>query len=189
MMTNMIDEVCGCFCRLCDWLVTWWGEKVAERQGLCEELQSKDSLYTPYARDMIGKQEVFAREGDMDARPQGNNTYLVTETFLDKDAVNRRNGRDGPLTTIERNTVDLVNKTCTCQFPKDHKLPCKHVILACDERNQERKTEIGQKQFRKDWVDPYFWAENYVEAYKKVTVRAPCTNNEIYVNVPEGRCR
>lgn len=160
---------------------------MAERQDICTQFIKEDRLYTPYAREMIVKQELFAMEGEMEARRQGNNTYLIDETIKDNNPQNRRDGKDGPMNRIERHTVDLNKHTCTCSFPKDNKLPCKHDILAMDFNDQSRKTKEGQKQFRKDWVTPYFWAENYVRGYKDVTVRAPDVNNNIYVDVPKGR--
>ena len=45
----------------------------------------------------------------------------------------------------------------------------------------------GKYQFRNDWVAPYFWMENYCKAYQDVVVAAPHANNDIYVDVLEGR--
>lgn len=175
------DRNYDCY-RLCDWLVTWWGEKVAERQDVCREMIRKNSLYTPYAAEKIGRQEFFAREGVMKLQRQGNGTYLITENMKDDTPRNRSRGRDAPITRVERNTVNTRNKTCTCHFVREHRLPCKHVILVVDFLKQ-RSTNDGQIQFRKDWVAPYFWRENYVNAYADVVVHAPEINNDIAIDL------
>ena len=187
IMNNVLKYARNLDCyRICDWMVRWWGVKVAERQDVCQKITNEKTLYTPYASQMISKQELFSREGDMDIIRQGNSTYLISENCTDHNPQNRRNGNDGPAIRVERNTVDLENKTCTCVFPRHHQLPCKHVILATDFEGR-RGTLQGQYQFRKDWVAPYFWSENYINAYQKVVVHAPDVTNDIYVDVPEGR--
>ena len=172
--------------RICDWIVRWWGGKVAKRQDICSKVTEEKRLYTPYASAMIAKQEVFAREGEMTITRQGNDTYLINETFRDDNVRNRRNGNDGPALRVERNTVDMKKKTCTCDFVRGHRMPCKHVILATDNEGL-RTTTRGQYRFRKDWVAPYFWRENYRDAYQALQVHAPDMNNNVYVDVPEGR--
>ena len=189
IMNNVLKYARNLDCyRICDWIVRWWGSKLAERQDVCEKITNEKTLYTPYATELISKQELFSREGDMDITRQGKNTYLISENFQDDNPQNRRNGHDGPAIRVERNTVDLQHKTCTCVFPRHHRLPCKHVILAVDLEGR-RGTVQGQYQFRKDWVAPYFWCENYRNAYQDVLVYAPDVNNDIYVDVPKGRLR
>ena len=187
VMNNVVKDARNLDCyRLCDWIVTWWGQKVAERQRVCKTMTRSKSLYTPYAQVQINKQEVFAREGDMRIMDQGDETYMVIETFKDENVDNRRHGRDGPVTRVERNTVDMKNKTCTCVHVREHRLPCKHVIL-CTDNLSLRTTLQGQYQFRKDWVAPYFWRENYTRAYEGIRVQAPVINNNTYIDVPSGK--
>jgi hypothetical protein len=118
----------------------------------------------------------------MKLQRQGNGTYLLTENVKDDTPRNRSHGRDAPITRVERNTVNTRNKTCTCHFVTEHRLPCKHVILVVDFLKQ-RSTNDGQIQFRQDWVAPYFWRENYVKAYADVVVHAPEINNDTAVDL------
>ena len=185
IMNNVLKEARNLDCyRICDWIVTWWGKKVAERQDVCNGATER-ILYTPYASTLLNKQEEFAREGTMTIARQGNGTYLITETFKDANAKNRRHGKDGPATRVERHTVDMRNKTCTCEFLREHRIPCKHVVLVADKEGL-RTTTQGLYQFRQDWVAPYFWIENYRKGYQNVVVHAPDLDNNIYVDVPKG---
>ena len=163
---------------------------MAERQDFVNKWTEKKFMYTKYVHDMIGRQEEFAREGYMTVKRQGADTYLVDETFIDKNPGNRRNGKDGPATRTESHTVDLMKKTCTCHFLTEHRMPCKHVILVTDSKGL-RSTIKGQYQFRKDWVAPYFWRENYRKAYRGISVYAPDVNNNIFADVEPGQttCR
>ena len=147
----------------------------------------KKSLYTPYAEELISQQECFAREGVFTVEDrQGNGTYLLEESLKDDNTGNRHNGRDAPVARVERNTVDLKNKTCTCEWIVARRLPCKHVIL-CVDREGLRATLQGHYEFRKDWVAPYFWRENYRNGYQNMSIRTPDINNNTYVDVPKGK--
>ena len=142
-------------------------------------------MYTMYAASWIGKQEVLAREGDIKLVRQGHGTFLITETFKDHNPGNRRNGRAGPITRVDRHTVNTKEKTCTCAAWKTNRMPCKHVILSCDFQGL-RDTTQGQYQFRKDWVPRYFWRENYTRAYQGLAVHAPDMNNDTCFDPPAG---
>lgn len=73
IMNNVLKYARNLDCyRICDWIVQWWGTKVAERQDVCEKITKENRLYTPYASEMIAKQEHFAREGVMSLLRQGN---------------------------------------------------------------------------------------------------------------------
>ena len=138
-----------------DFLVKWHGEKFGERQDLIKEIQRREHLLTPYARRLLGKSEHKAREENLSVFDQGCNNYLVThhKTVLGQEK------------TEERNMVNLMRKTCTCPFLGTHRIPCMHVIVVLDNLNLRSNPEKYQ-QFRRDWIAPYFWSENYIAGYQ-----------------------
>ena len=124
IVNNVLKEVRNLDCyRLCDWIVKWWARKVAERQLVCKKLKASNSMYTSYAAQMIGKEEVKAREEDMHVQGIGSDNYLVVRYLRASEQIRfsgpqweRRHGRDGCLIKEERFTVNLSAKTCTCEF-------------------------------------------------------------------------
>ena len=153
---------------LIDFMLQWHGGKIAERQGIGEQITAENKLVTLYAYTMMCKREVFAREKQLKIKSQGNQIYLVT----DED--------DG-----ERYHVDLKKKTCSCPFVRTHRLPCEHVICVLDKHGLRRTPELWDT-FREDWVAPYFWSENYVDAYMNEFVMTPYWDKRDKLKVTEG---
>lgn len=126
IMNNVLKEARNLDCyRLNDWIVKWWGRKVEERQLICKELKEKNSRYTPYAGELIGKEELKAREETMSVQGLGSGNYLVIRYLraseqrrLSCARRERTRGRDGCLMKEERFTVNLSAKSCTCEFTK-----------------------------------------------------------------------
>ena len=151
-----------------DFILQWHGGKIAERQGIGEQITAENKLVTLYAYTMMCKREVFAREKQLKIKSQGNQIYLVT----DED--------DG-----ERYHVDLKKKTCSCPFVRTHRLPCEHVICVLDKHGLRGSPELWDT-FREDWVAPYFWSENYVDAYMNEFVMTPYWDKRDKLKVTEG---
>ena len=67
IMNNVLKYARNLDCyRICDWIVRWWGSKVHERQNTVKKFtRTENRMYTPYASEILVKQEIFAMEGDM----------------------------------------------------------------------------------------------------------------------------
>ena len=151
-----------------DFILQWHGGKLAERQSIGEQITAANKLVTLYAYKMMGKREVFAREKQLKVKSQGDQIYLVTDDDDD-----------------ERYHVNLKKKTCSCPFVRTHRLPCEHVICVLDQHGLRGSLE-GWNTFRKDWVAPYFWAENYVDAYMHEFVITPYWDKGDKLKVTKG---
>ena len=140
-----------------DFMLKWHGEKLAERQEIGKHLKAHNKLLTTYASTMLGKREAIAREAPLEIKAQGNGIYLVTDEKSE-----------------ERHNVDLKNKTCTCYFLRTHRIPCEHVVRVLDDpSNNLRDSADKWYAFRKEWIAPYFWACNYIDAYEDESVMTP----------------
>lgn len=146
---------------------------------------NQNKQYTTYAEKLISKEERHAREGDLDIKPLGNQSFMVVEKTDEDEEGSRRYGRDGAILKEARETVDLIKHTCTCEHVKMYRLPCKHVILVVDYLGM-RLSVAGQQQFRKDWVAKYFWSENYIKAYEGIVVTPPHLNTDVTLKLPTG---
>ena len=155
-----------------DFVTMWTGRKIHQRQEIGAKLQASKRLWTAYANEIIVKQEYLAREEDYTCTGQGENTFLIVRKS--------RRGRE------DRHTVDLNQKTCTCSAMACRRLPCAHVILVLDKLDL-RNTPGKMLRFRRNWVAPYFWSENYVEAYRDVKVVCPPMDRSATLNLGLAR--
>ena len=161
---------------LVDFMVQWIGRKLAERQDVGTKLKENKSLLTVYADRMLGKREVYARESRFTMKKQGDEVYMVIHEYNEKGCTS---------TVSKRYHVDLKGKTCTCPFVRTHRLPCEHVIFVLDNL-QLRDTPELRDTFRTEWVAPYFWSENYIDAYENECVLTPPWDESNKLNVAKG---
>ena len=150
-----------------DFIVTWWGTKIAERQALIESKQLRKALLTPYAAEMYHKSETLARESILSSKAEGTGVHVVTHIT-----------RMGP----ERHRVDLNKRTCDCNWMAMTTVPCPHAIYVADELG----LRVGEEKllhFRNTWFKKYFWAENYVKAYEGLKMTSPEVNYEDTVDL------
>ena len=161
---------------LVDFMMVWHGKKIAERQGIGRELIKNKYLLTVYAARLLGKNENIARESIIKISAQGLKHYLVS---IEEEV-------EGSTSTVtKRYNVNLDEKTCSCSFVNTHRIPCAHVIAVLDSLNL-RDTVEGRETFRKEWIAPYFWTENYIQAYENEYVRAPEWDNSAVLQLPKG---
>ena len=160
-----------------DFMTIWHGEKIDERQDIGRKLKKNKSLLTVYAARLLGKSEHFAAENPMEIRAQGVKNYLVS--------VEEEEEEGATPTVTKRYVVNLDEKTCSCSFMATHRIPCAHVVCVLDHLNL-RDTVEDRLTFLKEWVAPYFWTKNYVEAYEKEYVKTPVWDTSTELKLPKG---
>lgn len=151
-----------------DWFVRWIAKELFNRQKVGETIVNK--LYTPYAQERIHKQERMAREEDLTITAEGNGVFLIIE---------RTNNGE------KRFKVDLKKHSCTCFVKLADCIPCKHQLLVAD-KYEMRQTKEQHLDFRRKNVAPYFWAENYILAYKNVQCLSPDMNHTTDPRLEKG---
>ncbi len=156
---------------LIDFMLKWHGRKLAERQDIGTKLKEKKRLLTIYGHTMLGIRENIAYEERLKAQEQGDGKYLVIH--------------ESDEGTTERYHVDLKNKTCSCPFLRTHRIPCEHVIVVLDNLDC-RGTPDQWDTFRKEWIAPYFWSENYIDAYEHEFVKTPHWGGSDKMELAEG---
>lgn len=128
-------------------------------------------MYTPYAAQFIGKQEHLATWEDVgQPTPEGNDTWLVIHQT--------RKGE-------RRYHVDIKNNTCGCYHSVAALMPCLHEIVVHDFLKL-RDTEEKMLKFRKEYVAPFFWSENYIDAYQGLCVQSPILDLSRVVKLNPG---
>ena len=153
-----------------DFIVRWIGKQVHRRQQIGLKMVKQGDLYTPYAEKYIGKQEVLASESDMKPTAEGTGLWCVTHTT-----------RKG----VHNYHVDLKAKTCSCYKSVAALMPCPHEIVVLD--HLKRRSTIGlMLEFRKEYVAPYFWSENYIAGYEGLRVQSPVLNKSRILTLNEG---
>ena len=64
-------------------------------------------------------------------------------------------------------------------------MPCFHTMVVLD-KNDQRVSAAQMIQFRKDYVAPYFWSENYIAGYKGLFVESPSMNQTKNLRLKPG---
>ena len=91
-------------------------------------------------------------------------------------------------TESKRYTVNMQRRTCSCSFFAIHRIPCEHVLVVSDKLDCRITPELNDT-FRKQWIAPYFWAENYIDAYNKEFVVPPDMDGSDKLNLPNDARR
>ena len=60
-----------------------------------------------------------------------------------------------------------------------------HVILFLDELAL-RAEGVKYEQFRREWIAPYFWSENYIQAYANEVVFVPKMDSRMKLDLKEN---
>jgi hypothetical protein len=154
-----------------DFIVSWFGERIAERQELITKKKLKCALLTPYAAGLYHKAETIAREQIMDSRAEGSGIHVVTVETT-----------SGP----ERHRVDVNKHTCDCQWMAAYTVPCPHSLYVADKLGL-RLGQAKKLEFRDHWFKAYFWAENYIKAYEGLQITSPTVNYASRVHLGEAR--
>jgi len=85
-----------------------------------------------------------------------------------------------------RHTVDLRQGSCSCSFWLENRIPCMHVVY-CVDKKKARDTPAKWLAFRSKWIPEYFWSENYIAAYDKITLTVPHICYDPKVRVTKGK--